>query len=49
MDETTTQKCDYCQSEDVELTTTPYMADIPAQMCRKCWDVTPIDLPFGKF
>lgn len=33
-------KCDYCETEDVEVRGTPFMADIPAKMCKHCWNMT---------
>lgn len=33
-------KCDYCDDEDVEVRGTPFLADIPANMCERCWNMT---------
>ena len=32
-------KCDYCGDKKVKTRSTPYMADIPAKMCKHCWDM----------
>ncbi len=31
-----TNKCDYCHEETDKVNGTPYIADIPANMCKKC-------------
>jgi hypothetical protein len=33
-------KCDYCDTRNIEVRGTPFMADIPAKMCEECWDIT---------
>ena len=33
----TNLECDYCYKKVKKLVDTPYMADIPAKMCKKCW------------
>lgn len=32
--------CHYCGRPAIEMVGTPFMADVPAYMCRKCWKVT---------
>lgn len=32
-------KCDYCE-DNTEVRGTPFIADIPAMMCKHCWDIT---------
>jgi shikimate 5-dehydrogenase len=32
-------KCDYCGDKNIKTRPTPYMADIPAKMCKTCWDM----------
>lgn len=47
--------CDYCGEVTGELTATPFMADVPAKMCRGCWGMTretyrkSIDEDIGEF
>lgn len=31
--------CDYCGNKADKLMDTPYMADVPAKMCKKCWSI----------
>lgn len=31
------QICDYCSRKVKKLADTPYMADVPAKMCKRCW------------
>jgi len=33
-------KCDYCGDKNIMVRPTPFMADIPAMMCKICWDLT---------
>jgi hypothetical protein len=42
------KKCDYCSKETNELRGTPYIADIPALMCRNCWEITPVEHSFDE-
>lgn len=35
-----TGKCDYCGEKNKIIRPTPFMADIPAMMCKYCWDMT---------
>lgn len=35
-----TGECDYCGQEEVLTRPTPFMADVPAMMCKLCWDMT---------
>lgn len=32
--------CDYCGTENQIVRPTPFMADVPAMMCKICWDDT---------
>jgi len=33
-------KCDYCGETNKVTRPTPFMADVPAMMCKYCWDMT---------
>ena len=33
-------KCDYCETDNIEVRATPFLADVPAKMCEYCWDIT---------
>jgi len=33
-------KCDYCDTDNTEVRGTPFLADVPAKMCRYCWEMT---------
>lgn len=33
-------RCDYCDTAWVALRPTPFMGDMPAMMCKCCWDST---------
>jgi len=34
------RKCDYCSDNNIIVRGTPFIADIPAYMCKTCWDMT---------
>ncbi|MED3779381.1 hypothetical protein P4560_02290 [Heyndrickxia sporothermodurans] len=34
------QECDYCETPAQKLRPTPFMSDVPACMCKHCWDMT---------
>lgn len=34
------QECDYCGEESDKVRPTSFMADVPAKMCRHCWEMT---------
>jgi len=32
--------CNYCGNKNVEVKGTPLLSDVPAKMCRTCWNMT---------
>lgn len=34
------EECSYCEQLATKLRPTPFMGDVPAMMCKQCWDMT---------